>query len=276
MAPMEMIKRYSADAVRYWAASTGTGKDAVISEEKISAGAKLVTKLWNVANFSRRFLDGYQPPEAPPELYPTDAWLLSRLQRLIERATASFQSYQYAPAEGETETFFWGDLADNYLELAKRRLYDGEGILRESARYALYYTFLTVLKLFAPIMPYITDEIYRSLFASGREGESIHRSAWPAVDRSLVDEQGEETGRHLLQLAREVREYKSANRLSLGAELDVLQVYASNAHIANLLRSVEEDIRSVTRARRVEVSEGIPADLKHDVVPRAFAVSIKQ
>src|SRR5258708_20839567 len=92
MPPMEMIEKYSADAVRYWASSTGFGKDAIISEEKIAVGAKLVTKLWNVARFAERFLHGALPTTAPDDLPPTDRWLLSQAQRRLARATAPVQA----------------------------------------------------------------------------------------------------------------------------------------------------------------------------------------
>ena len=80
LAPLAMIERTSADAVRYWASSTGFGKDAVISEEKIKNGSKLITKLWNVARFSERFPGGLSARTGPSyELTPADSWLLARL-----------------------------------------------------------------------------------------------------------------------------------------------------------------------------------------------------
>ncbi|HJT56679.1 MAG TPA: valine--tRNA ligase, partial [Ktedonobacteraceae bacterium] len=134
MPPMEMIEKYSADAVRYWAASTGFGKDAIINEEKIAIGAKLVTKLWNVARFSERFLQEYRVPAEVPAFTPTDRWLLSRAQRLIMRATELLRNYEYAAAKSETESFFWRELADNYLEMSKERLYDATNEMHEGAR----------------------------------------------------------------------------------------------------------------------------------------------
>jgi valyl-tRNA synthetase len=130
MSPMEMIELYSADAVRYWAASTGPGKDAIISEEKIQMGSKLVIKLWNVARFSQRFLTAYAPAgpvgDKMPNLSPADGWILARTQRLVRRVTDLFQRYEYSAAKSETEIFFWHDLADNYLEMAKVRLYGNQ------------------------------------------------------------------------------------------------------------------------------------------------------
>jgi len=122
VAPLALIKRYSADAVRYWAASTGFGKDAVINEEKVQAGARLVTKLWNVARFCERFIQTDPLPEAIPPLTPADHWILARLQALIKTVTGQFKDYDYAAAKNELEAFFWRDLADNYLEMAKQRL----------------------------------------------------------------------------------------------------------------------------------------------------------
>jgi valyl-tRNA synthetase len=80
--PLEMIQRYSADAVRYWAASTGAGRDTVISEEKIQMGQKLVTKLWNVARFSETFLSGFTLPDLP-EFTPADRWILASTQSMV-------------------------------------------------------------------------------------------------------------------------------------------------------------------------------------------------
>ena len=190
MGPMEMIERYSADAVRYWAASTGTGKDSVISEEKIQMGARLATKMWNVAHFSEKFLEGYEPPEDEelPQLTPADGWILSSLQKLIRRVTQFLLEYEYAAAKNEIESFFWRELADNYLEMCKQRLYDKENSKREGALYSLYQVLLTTLKLFAPFLPYVTEEIYLNIFQKdGRRvdyadvdrasSNSIHTSA---------------------------------------------------------------------------------------------------
>ena len=176
IAPLETIEKYSADAARYWAASTALGKDAVISEEKIAAGAKLVTKLWNVAAFSRRFLAEYAPPVACPALSPADRWIMARMNRLVAEVTAAFQAYDYTAAKTATELFFWGDLADNYVEMAKTRLYSPASPLHEGARYTLYRVLLTTVKLFAPILPFVTEAIYRTLFAATDGSASVHRA----------------------------------------------------------------------------------------------------
>ena len=257
-APMAAIRKYSADAVRYWAAGTGFGKDTVISEERIRAGAKLVTKLWNVARFSERFLQGYRTPVEPPLLTPADRWILARTQRLIDRATGFFQNYQYALARSETETFFWRDLADNYLEMAKRRLYDETGIGTGGAQYTLSHVLRTCIHLFAPFLPYVTEEIYVGLFAEN--GESIHISTWPSVNPRFLDERAETTGNLLVEIATAVRRYKSNANLSLSAPLKRLQLTVNNQALSLALKEAESDLTSITRARNFDVVLNNPHD----------------
>ncbi|MGZ3602424.1 MAG: valine--tRNA ligase [Ktedonobacterales bacterium] len=261
IAPEAVLTKYSADAARYWAASTGFGKDSIISEDKIQLGAKLITKLWNVAKFGERFLRDYTPPTELPALSPADRWLLSRTLRLIQRVTDLFQGYDYAAAKSEIESFFWRDLADNYLEMAKERLYDAASPLHEGARYTLHRALLTTLQLFAPILPYVTEAIYRGLFA-WREEASIHRSRWPIVEAALLDESAEATGEILIALATAVRRYKSEQNLSLGAELVSLHLATTDAVLAERLRASSADLRSVTRARDIAVTDRVDPALR--------------
>jgi valyl-tRNA synthetase len=254
MSPVEMIERYSADAVRYWAASTSFGKDAIISEEKVQVGAKLVTKLWNVARFSQRFLEDYHALDRA-RLSPADRWILARTQRLIRRTTALLRDYDYAAAKSEIEIFFWQDLADNYLEMSKQRLYDETKADRAGARYALYHVLLATVKLFAPFLPHVTEEIYQGLFAVAEGSSSIHRARWPVADETLESNLAEAAGDMLVTLATAVRRYKSDNNLPLGTELGRLQLATAEPTLIETLRAAQDDLMSITRAQRVEVVE---------------------
>jgi valyl-tRNA synthetase len=262
MAPMQMIERYSADAVRYAAASVGLGKDTVISEEKIQSGARLVTKLWNVANFSQRFIEEYDPPAERPALSVADRWILSALQGLVRRMTEQFHAYDYAAAKNEAEQFFWRTLADNYLEMAKRRLYDSSTEGHAAARYTLHHALLTMVKLFAPFLPYVTEEIYQGLFATAEGTTSIHNARWPVVDSALVDERAEGAGEALVEIATAVRRYKSDHNLPMSTELEQLHTATEDGLLMEALRAAEDDLRSVTRAKQVEVGDRLPSDLE--------------
>jgi valyl-tRNA synthetase len=274
MTPMEMIEKYSADSVRYWAASTGYGKDSTISEEKIQTGAKLVTKLWNASRFSQCFLEDYHLPAERPALSPTDRWILSRTQRLILRVTDLFRNYDYAAAKSETESFFWRDLADNYLEMSKGRLYDETSEMREGARYTLNRVLLTLVKLFAPFLPYITEEVYQALFTAAEGKSSIHNARWPTADEALIDEGAEAVCDAIVEVATAIRRYKSEANLSLGTELQRLQLTTGQPSLARLLEEATADITSVTRARKVEVSERLDPDLEIVKTEGTIAVAL--
>jgi valyl-tRNA synthetase len=258
--PTELTERHGADAVRYWACDGSLGADQPLNEEAIRQGARLITKLWNASRFIASHLDSAEIRDWRLEiesvnlqslisnLQPTDRALLSWLQRLIARATASFHAYDYTAGKEATERFFWGTLCDNYLEWVKGRLYDGSGEERHAAQFALYHTLLAILKLLAPIMPHITEEIYQQLFARQEGAGSIHRSAWPQADTSLIDEGAERAGDALLAITAGVRRWKSARKIGLGAELPRLTVAAADEALRAALCEAQTDLRSVTRA----------------------------
>lgn len=274
MPPLEMIETYSADAVRYWAASTGPGKDAVISEEKIQLGAKLAVKLWNVARFSQRFLvagmahPGYSDAhpgysDAPPgySFTPADRWILSKTQQLVRRATSLMQDYDYASAKSIIESFFWGDLADNYLEMCKQRLYEANSPQQEAARFTLYHVLLTTIKLFAPFLPFVTEAIYLGLFTPEDEKASIHTSAWPSTEAAFEDQAALAYGESLIAIATAVRRYKSEKNLPLGSEIKRLQLATVDPGLAFFLRQAEDDLKSVCRAKLAEVVDTLDPGL---------------
>jgi valyl-tRNA synthetase len=251
--PSVMIERYSADAMRYWAASTGPGKDAVISEEKIQNGSRLVNKLWNVARFAEPFICAITGERGAEKLEfsPADRWILARMQSVISRTTSAMVEYDYAAAKNEVEGFFWRDLADNYLEMAKQRLYDPQDPLNYGAAHALRVVLLAVLKLFAPFLPYVTDEIYRELYAEQEGKVSIHSSSWPEVERSFVDPGAESFGEILITIATAVRRYKSQRNLPLGKEIKRLQLAAADQSLLDRFQISSSDLKSITRAREI-------------------------
>lgn len=262
ISPLETINTYSADAVRYWAASTGPGKDAVISEDKIQLGYKLANKLWNVAVFCERFLKddsaSIQLTGSLP-LTPADRWILAKSQRLIRQVTDFYRNYEYAAAKSEVEAFFWRDLADNYLEMCKQRLYNSDDHTRRGALYSLEQVFLIVLKLFAPLLPYVTEAIYQGLFSSRdtRKGDSyrsIHASNWPHLNHYRVDEQAENFGEELVSIATAVRRYKSELNLALGTQIERLVIYTPDHIKMQLLEDAKPDLASITRANHIEMT----------------------
>jgi valyl-tRNA synthetase len=265
MDPAAVMDNYSADAVRYWAASTSLGEDSLINEDKIALGQRFVTKLWNVAGFSYPFIKDYVPSVRVPALLPVDRWVLSGLQSVISEVSESFRSYDHAVAKGKVETYFWEIIADNYLEMAKSRLYDSKADtpVKVSAKYTQRLSLETVLKLLAPIMPYVTEEIFQVLFGKDGGVISVHLAAWPEPQPGLVDPDAEIVGRAMVEIATNVRRYKSEHRLSMAAPLDRLEIVSSHHELVGALQLSITDIRSMTRAVNVVVTE-IPPNSTSD------------
>jgi valyl-tRNA synthetase len=171
----------------------------------------------------------------------------------------AFEQYDYATARAETETFFWRDLADNYLELVKKRLYDaGEGY--ESARFTLHTAFLTTLKLLAPFLPFVTEALYLGLFAATDGAPSIHLSRWPEPDARYDDSEALAAGELLLDIATAVRRFKSERNLSLGADLAELRLVVADPALRETLRAAETDLLSVTRAGAIAITANGPGE----------------
>jgi valyl-tRNA synthetase len=228
----------------------------MISEEKIASGHKLVNKLWNVTSFSYQFLESYTSPTKTPALLPTDKWILSRLNQLIPEVTKDFEEYNHASAKNRIEEFFWDVFTDNYMEMVKTRLYDfADGSPeRDSARFTLYTVLMTIIQLFAPIIPYITEEIYQQVFKKNNTALSIHLSSWPSVQKELIDDSAEAIGDMLIEVATAVRRYKSEKKIPMGSPLETLKIAVTKDANAEILKKCLVDIKSVTRAKQIDIT----------------------
>ncbi|MGA2528737.1 MAG: valine--tRNA ligase [Acidimicrobiales bacterium] len=175
--PLEYLEKYSTDAVRYWTGSARLGTDTVFSEEQMKVGRRLAIKILNASRFVLSRINGREAAdEVPPGgLAPLDAAMVSRLAAVVKEATAEFDSYDHARALELTESFFWS-YCDDYLELVKARAYrDPAGTGPASARFALALSLSVLLRLFAPFLPYCTEEAW-----SWWQAGSIHRARWPS------------------------------------------------------------------------------------------------
>ena len=245
--PQEVIDKYSADAVRYWAASSKLGEDLDYQEKDVITGKKFSTKLFNAANFV--FMNfQYQPKQ--PKLEETDRLLLNELNKLIKSATSAFESYNYSKAKLETESFFWKTFADNYLEIVKYRVYNGSKEQKASAFYTLYNSLLTITKLISPITPFITEEIYHNHFKKYEKEKSIHLSKWPEAIKAAKTKNDEKLWEKLIEIISLARQKKSEAKKSMKAEISLTLPKSDT----ELLKPVINDLRAVTNAK--EIKEG--------------------
>ncbi len=251
VAPQAVLEKYGADALRFWAAGVKLGDDLPYMEKDLETGRKTVTKLWNAIKFCIMHLQDYTEWEG--ELAPLDQWLLSKFTRILKECTEHFERYEYSKTKLEAEKFFWQLFCDQYLELVKERLYAPEqyGEAAWSAKHTLYSVSLGLLKLFAPIMPHITEELYQLYYKQVDGAKSIHVSRWPEARDELIDDEAEALGDEVVRIVNAVRKWKSEHQLSMKAPLAKLKVTTEQD-----LTLVEQDLLAVTRAQTLEHERG--------------------
>jgi valyl-tRNA synthetase len=225
--PRETIKRYSADAIRFWAAGSSLGDDLPYQEKDLVTGIKFTTKLWNASKFAFMHLDGYKH-NRPKNIEVMDTWILSKLSNVIDESTKYFNNYEYSHTKLEVEKFFWRDFCDNYLEIIKDRVYnpDKRGVEEKlSAQYTIYTVLLSVIKLMAPITPYITEELYQAYFRKHETKKSIHITDWPMPDK--IDKTAIEAGDLFINALQQIRKFKADNKMSMKDPLKNISIKGS-------------------------------------------------
>ncbi len=261
--PREVLSKYSADALRFWAAGSKLGEDLPYQEKDLLTGQKIVTKLWNAFKFVLLHLQDYKFDKFKLEAY--DSAIISKLNRIIVRCTKNFDSYDYSKTKLEVEGFFWQDFCDYYLEVVKDRLYnpDKRGkAQRESAQYTLRYCFLTILKLLAPIMPFVTEEIYQIHFREGEKEKSIHLTKWPEADKKAISKKFERLSTVVNYSVENARKLKSEAEKSLKAPIKSMLLKAKISK--NDFNKIKDDIAGAVNAREI-IFEPLPKDSKLDI-----------
>jgi valyl-tRNA synthetase len=254
--PVALIDAYGADAVRYWAAGGRPGMDLALDQGQMRIGKRLATKLLNAS----RFALGTGADTAGAVTEPLDRSMLATLADLVRESTEAFDRFDYARALERTEGFFWS-FCDDYLELVKNRAYGADGDAGQaSARTALGLALQAQLQLFAPFLPFVTEEVW----SWWREG-SIHRSSWPdADDLSAIAEDdtadaGDESLPEVLAVAAavlgEIRRAKSEAKRSMRSPVASVTVTDTADRLA-LLALAAADVRSAGNVASLQAVEG--------------------
>ena len=240
--PEDVVKEHSADAVRYWAASGRLGADAAYDTGQMKVGRRLAIKILNATKFALSFGEvGRRPRAAVTD--PLDrAMLAAARRRRRARPPPAFEAWDHTRALEVTETFFW-TFCDDYLELVKDRAYGGQGDAEAaSARAALRIALDVLLRLFAPFLPYVTEEVW----SWWHEG-SVHRAPWPTTADAAAGAGGDAA---LLAAVGEalagVRKAKSEAKVGMRAEVASI-VLAGPSEWADRVRLAEADLRAAGR-----------------------------
>ncbi|HLC46317.1 MAG TPA: valine--tRNA ligase [Candidatus Nanoarchaeia archaeon] len=256
--PQAIITKYGADCLRYWCASSKLGEDLPFQEKDLVTGNRMVNKLWNASKLCLSHLKGYDGT-IPKKLMPLDRWALSLLQRAITSCTENFEEFEYSHARMETERYFWQVFCDNYLEMVKDRIYnnannyDDDAVL--SARYTMRTALLSLLKLLAPIMPYITEAVYRLRYSQEENVKSIHISAWPKADNGMIDEEAERAGALLVSVVNVIRKHKSIAQVSLKVPVTELIITCGEEE-KKLLLILMPELKAVMSVEKIIFGKG--------------------
>ncbi|MBQ9058941.1 MAG: valine--tRNA ligase [Atopobiaceae bacterium] len=263
--PMDLMDMYGADAMRHGLLCLITNNqdvrfDATIKDGKLvdsprtEASRSFVTKIWNASRFVLMNLDGYKPG-APVAETPEDAWMLSRLAKMVDAATKQFDGYEFGDYARQIQVFFWNDLCDWYIELCKGRLLDGNEEERLQVQRNLVYVLDTSLRLLHPAMPFVTERVWSWLPASALDetehaGRFLMQAAWPEPDNfaSFIDEDAEQEFELARRVILAVRSTRARYRLSPKSELaasvrasdDVCETLASQATFIKNVGRVSE------------------------------------
>jgi valyl-tRNA synthetase len=258
--PMTLIGRHGADAVRYWSANGRPGMDMTFDEGQMKIGRRLAIKLLNASKFA---LGIGEPAAGAAVTEPLDRSMLVHLAALVDEATAAFDRYDYARALERTEAHFWS-FCDDYLELVKNRAYSDEPGA-ESAKAALHLALEAILKLFAPFLPYVTEEVW----SWWQEG-SIHRSAWPTGD--ALRAAGGAGDPLVLTVAAdvltEVRRAKSEAKRSMRADVEQVTVIDTPERLG-ALDQVALDVRGAGVIDRLYFDKGDAFAVEVTLAPEA-------
>lgn len=222
----------------------------------MKVGRKFTAKLWNVGCFLGLHLDGFDPSSATlipiTDRTAVDRWVLAHLTEAVEQATEAFDHYDFMQAHKTASRFFWSVFCDPYLEMVKDRFLDPgkhSDSERRSAQWTMWAAYRTVLGLFAPFAPFVTESLYQRFYVDQEKSDSIHLSAWPTAegdwktDPSDIDQ--------MVVMLDAVRALRSRRRLHSGTRITHLILDAPAGAPAALARAVANPLRTAARADAV-------------------------
>ena len=242
--PDHLLDQYSADAIRYWACKARLGADTAFDESMFSIGQKLITKCFNAAKFVLMQTKNESNLNESFIIQPVDMSWIQTVNQSIVKATKAYQDFDYASALDVTEQLFW-EFCDHYIELVKGRAYREENQeKRLSACATLEVTLSVLCRLFAPVLPYISEEIWSWKF--GGKTESIHQATWPGLITCVGNETQSSCFQAAKQIMTDVRATKTQAQKSMKYPVEKIEVMASVDLIDSCKLATDDIIRAGT------------------------------
>lgn len=254
--PMEAINKFGVDAVRYWIATAPIGTNLPYIEDEVKRGSKLLTKLWNASKYVLMNLTDFDPKTAKEiqvgERFIEDRWVLNELNKAVAETRKNLDKYFNYNARAAIDTFFWDIFCDQYLEFIKDRFWSPEKYSPESklsAQWTLYTVLRNIIGLYAPFIPFITEELWQKIYKDVEGGETLHLTSYPDVkDEYNTDV---ETMNIALDILKTVRGLRTERKIGNGAKLEKLTIPNDTPEILHGL------IKSAARASEITFGKEI-------------------
>lgn len=269
VSPIGLIEEKGSDAVRYWAGNSSLGMDTAYSDEMIGVGQKLVLKLFNAGKFAEMHFANCSNYDFKNITNTVDLCLLNRIKNVVEQYNKHFNNFDYNKALEVVENFFWTDFCDNYLEISKVRCYGANGTKYQgielkqeeiekinqdqlSAINTIYFVFNYVLKLFAPFIPCVCEEIYSCLYEEEFLKTKSINARNNGVKINFEVEDNKKIWDIVLRIVADVRKFKSEKNISIKEVLEKIEVSCD----IELDNCVIEDLKNVCNVKNIIVIKG--------------------
>jgi valyl-tRNA synthetase len=270
--PLQLIESYGTDALRYaLISSTSPGNDQRITDQRVEAGRNLANKLWNASRFVLTMAepgDDLALPAAGAALPLEDRWILSRTERLVASVDELLRKFELGEAVRQVRDFFWEELADWYIELAKVRVRDGDRTPLPVLAHVLDRT----LRLLHPCMPFVTEEIWQRLVTlrpDPQGAEALIVAAYPQADATRFDDEAERTLGALQDFVRAIRNVRAEKRVEAARWVEA---YIVGAEASAAARAAQGAIEALARARPLHVVESADEAPSEGVVTSVLPV----
>ena len=252
--PLEAVEKFGADAFRYFIASAPIGTNIRYSDDEIKRGTKLLTKLWNASKYVLMNLSDFEPATAKEipvsERFIEDRWVLAELNKAVAETRKNLDKYDTYNARCAIDTFFWEIFCDQYLEFIKDRFWSPEKYSAESklsAQWTLYTVLRAIIGLYAPFIPFITEELWQKIYKQFEGGETLHLTKYPEVQAEYDTDVAQMN--IALDILKNVRGMRTDRKVGNGAKLETLTIPSDTPAVLHGL------IKSAARANKIVLGD---------------------
>lgn len=254
--PLTVIEKFGVDALRYWVATAPIGTDIRYSDDEVKRGSKLLTKLWNASKYTLMNLSDFDPKTATKipvsERFIEDRWVLSELNKAVSEVRRNLDKYDNYNARSAIDTFFYDVFCDQYLEFIKDRFWSPEkysDTSKLSAQWTLYTVLRAIIGMYAPFIPFLTEELWQKIYQDAEGGETLHLTQYPAFcseyETDVADMQ------IALDILKNVRGLRTERKVGNGAKLETLTIPSDTP------KSLHGVIKSAARANEIVLGDTI-------------------